>query len=190
MKTADGFTLLELMVALALLGLIALLLSGGVRFGARAWERSAEATAAAERVAAVQAILRRQLERIYPLADRGQPARPLAFSGTAEQIVFQAEGPERLGLGGLRPTVLRRDGDRLVLTWQDRQETLLTGLTRLRIDYYGTRDRREPREWRDTWDTAAFLPGLIRIDLDLRDTARPWPILVVAPAITIDALLD
>ena len=35
-----GFTLLELLISMTLLGLLMLVVLGGLRFGARAWERN------------------------------------------------------------------------------------------------------------------------------------------------------
>ncbi|MEE8085084.1 MAG: type II secretion system protein, partial [Alphaproteobacteria bacterium] len=45
-----GFTLLELMVSLALVGLLTMVLTGGIRFGARVWEASQVQAEAANEV--------------------------------------------------------------------------------------------------------------------------------------------
>lgn len=194
MKDA-GFTLLELLVAVVLLGLVGLTLSGGIRIGVRAWERSADLGQGAERIAAVQAVLRRQLERAYPLSDLRRPDRAIVFAGDADRIDFRAPGPQPLGLGALQAASLERQGDRLTLAWADaaaavHRETLLDGVRSLQIDYYGSRDRQEARAWRDSWQDAFFLPGLIRIEVAFRDESRRWPTLVIAPALTVDYLKD
>ena len=48
-----GFTLLELIIAIALVGLVAVALAGGIRLGARVWEAG---DARAERVAATDTL--------------------------------------------------------------------------------------------------------------------------------------
>ena len=56
-----GFTLVELLVAITLLGLIAVALSGALRFGARVWDVGTERGAQSSRVEAAQNFLRRRI---------------------------------------------------------------------------------------------------------------------------------
>src|SRR6202012_4952851 len=66
MKAQSGFTLIELLVSLTLLGLLLVLLSGGLRFGTRAWEHSTAVADDGDSIRSVQNLLRREIERTCP----------------------------------------------------------------------------------------------------------------------------
>ena len=61
-----GFTLVELLVVMTLLGLIATALFGGLRFGVRAWESGGARSAAFAEIEIAQSLLRRLLELEVP----------------------------------------------------------------------------------------------------------------------------
>ena len=118
-----GFTLVELLVALTLVGLISLVLFGGLRFGTRAWEAGTSRGEESRRVAIVQSLLRRQLSQaVLPARRSREVDAPQAFDGAAESIQFVAPLSAHVGFGGLyrfelavERAAARR---RLVLRWQ------------------------------------------------------------------------
>ena len=64
-----GFTLIEVLIAITLLGMIVMLLFGGIRLGARAWETSSDRTGENTSIEISHQIIRRMLSQAYPLAD-------------------------------------------------------------------------------------------------------------------------
>ena len=98
-----GFTLLELLISLALIGLMVLLLFGALRFGSKAWDLS---EARLERDTTISLLWQ------Y-LADRFSEARGLSayiqsegkshffFQGEPEAVEFLSPMPAHLGSGGL-----------------------------------------------------------------------------------------
>ena len=58
---ASGFTLVELLVALTLFGVISVVIMGGLRFGTRVWETGNDRAEVLAEVDAVQGILRRYM---------------------------------------------------------------------------------------------------------------------------------
>lgn len=198
---SGGFTLLELLVAMAVLGLLTVVLSGSLRFGLRAWETGQRASDALETASTVQPLLRRQIEQAYPLLARtGEPA--VVFEGGRQRLRFLTLLPERAGGGGLADVALsyRADaagGGRLEMAWQPLGErerpaasrTLFDGVDALDFAYYGGERRTGTAEWRETWEDAGFLPALVRLRVRFRD-GRAWPDLVAAPAVTVDSLLE
>lgn len=196
MKAANGFTLLELLVAVTVLALLSAVLGGGVRFGLAAWQAGERRADRIETPASVHALLRRQIEAAYPLIRRqGEPA--VVFDGTRDRLRFITTLPARLGVPGLADVTLFREGGALRLAWQPLGErvraaasaTLLEGVEDVAFAYYGGPARTAPPEWRDDWTEAGFLPALVRVSLRLSG-GRPWPALVAAPAVTVDSLLD
>ncbi len=114
---ALGFTLMELVIALALIGLITLLLFSGLRLGTRAWEgveTTAEQTAGS-RIA--RNFLARALIQVRPTRITFEGKQMTVFAGDAENLEFVAPLSEHVGTPGLYilSLTLEEDG-RLVLT--------------------------------------------------------------------------
>lgn len=112
-----GFTLVELLIALALMSLITLLLFSGLRLGTSAWEG---VETVAERTAEPR-IARNFLERVLT---QTRPARVefdaeevLIFAGDAQTLEFVAPLSEHVGTPGLYVLRLSLEGEaQLVLT--------------------------------------------------------------------------
>ena len=92
---AAGFTLLELLVAITLLGLLMAALFGGLRLGARAWDIGAERIAAATRLQTAQQFIRTRLSEALPafvVLPDGEEI--VAFQGTSEEMSFVGTLPD------------------------------------------------------------------------------------------------
>lgn len=203
---AAGFTLFEMLVALALLSLLTVMLSGQIRFGLRAWETGAAVADELAEIQAVQMFLRHQLALTNQLrleADEGagdRRRRPI-FAGEPRQLRLAVTGTPRFGPApyGIIELAYRRNSGvgELHLDWrphypvantsvtpEGRQRILLTGIRNVRFSYFGNdhpRDRDAPARWHDKWTDQPRLPRLIRIELDFDDGGRYWPELTVAP---------
>jgi len=196
-----GFTLLEAMVAVAVLSLIVLSAFGALRLGARSWEAGLERTGATEHLRLLQDNVRRQLSQAIAL--RLDPADPrrIGFEGSREGMRFVAPAPQQSAGAGLYDFELRAErtehGVRLVLYYQahdpeaegfedsdQRREVVLAdGLKEVTLDYFGALKQTDSPDWHDTWqDDAEQLPALVRVQAEAEDAARPWPELVVAIA--------
>ncbi|WP_338115555.1 prepilin-type N-terminal cleavage/methylation domain-containing protein [Thiococcus pfennigii] len=108
-----GFTLVELLIALALIALILLLLFSGLRLGSRAWEGvEGLAERGAERRVARQFLTAALLQaRDAAVEFDGEP-RPV-FAGDAQHLEWAAPLATRVGLPGLyllRLSVMEVDG--------------------------------------------------------------------------------
>lgn len=196
-----GFTLLELLVGLALFGLVSVALFHSLRFGLRAWERVESHSNGGDAVAEIQALLRRHLERAYPLWIEHAATPHVDFTGTADRIAFLAPAPQALIAGGLARLNLRvRHGNgrwRLELIAQPHpgddgggvlREILIGGLHSLQIAYFGADEAEAPGQWQPLWRDRGALPRLIRIRAAFPPgDRRLWPDLVVAPRLTADA---
>jgi general secretion pathway protein J len=127
---SSGFTLVELVIALALIGLITLLLFSGLRVGARAWEgvetlaeRSAEPRIARN-------FLARALIQTRPMQVTFEAEQVTVFRGDAENLEFVAPLSEHVGTPGLyilRLSLVQGELNRLVLTRWLLQPDVLDG---------------------------------------------------------------
>ena len=201
-RPAGGFTLVELLVAMTLIGLIFVALFGGLRFGARTWEAGNARSEVSAQIEVTQSLIRRQLAQaiVLPGFRRGD----FSFDGEAERLSFTAPGPSQIGLGGIYLFELFTENSeqdqRLVLRWrlhrpeldpespledeERKTRVLLDGLEALRIEYFGDPEDSEDPQWLESWNGFDVLPELISVRLDLpRDDARHWPVLLVAPKV-------
>ena len=100
-RPSNGFTLVELLIALAMVALIALLLFSGLRLGSRAWEA---VDASAERTGALRLVnefLVRTLSQTRP-AQATLEAQPVSvFAGDEVRLELVAPLSENVGLPGL-----------------------------------------------------------------------------------------
>ena len=205
-----GFTLVELLVAVTLLGLLMAALLGGLRLGARVWETAEARLDAAARVQIVQDFLRQRIAEAMPVElpspDRSTP-RQQAFQGDQAALRFAGSMPEHLGAGVyLMELALAEPADGgevadLVLRWQPlllggtdeevappepEQRVLLEGVAGLELAYFGILDPEEPPSWWPEWLDQDLFPGLVRLQLTFPpEDLRQWPELVVRPVIDV-----
>lgn len=187
----QGFTLLELVVAITLMGLVLVVLYSGLRLGLNGWdsgERRAEAT---NRLRSVQEFLRRQLAQSMTVygTDNDRRERFVVFAGRSEDQ-FVAPMPARLGQGGLyRMRIGMADGQ-LQLRWRpylpgdpstgEERVNVLLEVSAMEWAYFGPeRDNdQESPQWHADWTSTERRPLLVRLNLTLR--GEVWPDLVVA----------
>lgn len=189
--SSDGFTLLELLIAIALLGLIFAALAGGLRFGTAAWQAGSERLGDSDNLQLVHRVVRRQLEAaITPAADGADEDIPV-FEGRRDRLQFLAPAPSVGMPPGLYQIGLRLQRNAgsgaLVLDWSavDREgggtETLIDNVARVRFSYLGTPGGTVGRGWTPDWRDLDRPPQAIRMDIGFKDGSRSeWPVLVFA----------
>lgn len=199
---SDGFTLVEVLVALVLLGLISMILFSSFQFGVRAWEAGSARVVQVDQVDVVQTLLRNELSEASQLPVKpGVSAFESTFAGSPGELRFSGPMSVSLGLGGTHVFVLSTAGtgrDRsLVVRWQlyrpdmslddDKWSdpvVLMSGVTDLELTYFGATEEDERPTWRDSWKEKDALPELIRLRVFFRHAdPRWWPDLIVAPMI-------
>jgi general secretion pathway protein J len=193
-----GFTLLEVVVALAILGLVMTALAGGLGFSlkaSRAGERMTDDTLA---IARLDGLLRHDLERALRLRTASSPHAPLAFTGSTESLAFTVAAPSYPTAAGLYQVsfavLSSAGGETLSYSRRAAAETpapedaderpraLIEGTAaRISFAYF------DGKAWRDRWLDAEALPRLVRLRLaDGGSGGLLWPDIIVGPAAEAD----
>jgi general secretion pathway protein J len=186
---ARGFTLLELLVVLALLSLVMLGMGSALRSMAQVEQRMDVRLARFDEMRVATDFLRTVLSRVSARKGAPSDAGPGAhyFSGSAHEVWWLGVMPARHGVGGMHHFRLGLEPAGLVLRYQawrgetkpdwGRAESLLlvAGATQLAMRFEDARD--EPSRWVDEW--AAFDAMPERVALSVATPSGPWPVVVV-----------
>jgi general secretion pathway protein J len=191
--TNAGFTLLELLIATTLLGVVLAVMAGGLRFGARVWERSGAISEATAEVNVAREFIRHKLAEArairMPLST-GDVVQA-AFRGGTDSVEFVGDMPAFVASNGLFWISLKLDksAGHLRLDWWPyrgdydgaRQRILLDNVSRISLSYFGKNNGLETESWSDSWAGVPHLPSLVRVQVTFHnDDDRSWPELIVA----------
>jgi len=196
----SGFTLLELMLSLAILGIVLLIIFGALRIGTRAWEKGEKDVAVHQRQRAVLSLLSQQIasaciyeikmgddsfyfkgsENTMEFVSRS-PIVPGALTGVvfAKYTVQEgdAQGKKKLGLyekdaGFLKEEDLESNEDFL---------TLISGLEALRFEYLNGGDDGVEPQWQTVWDPSEKTGLPLAVKIVLKQDSETAPINLVVP---------
>ena len=189
-----GFTLVEMIVALVLLGLVLALIGAGARVLRGTGDRLAERGDDLADLALFSALMQERLGDAVELefGPAGKPA--VSFDGNAARARFltltpdfQAGGPllaMEIGAGAdgglwleLAPLAAdQRDFNVLDGTKGVERRLLVRDVEAVRLSYFGRKEGEEPA-WHDLWQGEARLPRAVRFDLTHARMALP-PVIV------------
>ena len=201
---ARGFTLVEVLIALTLLSLLMLVLTGALRAMGQTEERVEQRiTEAEDHRASVQLlgdVLGRVSARRFPLTQAGGLTEAPFFQAGADSLAWVGVMPARFGLGGRHYLRLAVEQGRLVLryapwtgapaftAWQQAQAQVLAApVAGLTLRYL------EPAsgQWSPLWPPPGAAPQTLpatllpeAVEIQLEGAAPAWPPLVVAVTAT------
>ncbi|HUL23128.1 MAG TPA: type II secretion system protein GspJ [Thermodesulfobacteriota bacterium] len=205
----SGFTLLEVIVTLTILGFILLMVSGTFRLGLSSWERGDDVKEDYQKIRMVSQLVSRQVKSLVPYKIRTEKAEGnyLAFDGKAHSLrfvsalpikarrsegfvyvvyQFKDEGGKKGKFVLYEQRALNRDFFEDDLR-EDSAVTLLGGVSQVRFEYYREADKEKNRteEWVEEWNAKEEkeLPRALRMTLTYwneRDKEEAAPVTVLA----------
>lgn len=200
-----GFTLLETVVAMTLLAVLMLALSGSIGFVGRTWDKGWRNSERSGALAQVESSMRQLIERSFPAVTQLQGKERFVFKGDAHNlrlVSYETAGRTPPGYqvsevisavaDGTSRLIYRRQtfsdqgpGQSTATPGRRDEATLLTGNTTLNISYFGTLQPSTPPAWHSDWDSEKRLPDLIRMQI-LEGSMQAWPTFVIRPMVTTD----
>jgi general secretion pathway protein J len=195
-RRADGFTLLELIIAMALIGMALALGFSALRLAARSMESTDRLVNDLEELRVARAVVQRQLSQALPLRE-SLTERQVNFHGEIQQVEFIAPAPSQgermVGLYRYRLRMATKgETQGLLLEYQpyepgpprdwppSAESTLLvSNIKECEFSYFGI-DQGEVAEWQTRWSRVERMPRMVRVAM-LRGAEGTTPLeLVVA----------
>lgn len=203
---STGFSLLELLIAITILGFILTLLFSTFRLAQQSWDSAERRMDQNNQTLAGRGFLENLLTQAYPLRWKKALTLKFAFAGDAEHMNLVAELPPFLG-GGLQQAFLEVAADeneqgkfRLLFRHapliQDAADfdlqnasearSIIEKAQKISFFYFGQDPASPnplpdaPAQWYPEWRDAMHLPQLVRIRID---SEPPWPDIYARPLI-------
>jgi len=194
-RAAIGFTLLEVLVTLTILGLILLIISGAFRLGLSAWEKGEAAREGYDKVRTVSRLVCQQIKSSVPYKIKTEKAEGdyLGFEGTPHSLKFVSALPIKVKQPqGFVYAIYEfqeggQDGGRLVYYEQrvlnknffeekpneELSVSLMEGISDVRFEYFRREDKDKnwTEGWVENWNAKEEkeLPKSLRMTITSRD---------------------
>lgn len=187
-----GFTLVELLLATALIALIMALAYGGFRASVRATYSGEQLIEESNRLRVVHEFMRTRISQAMPLIIEEVEEAQIRFVGERDRLRFVAPMPGYLSFGGPYVQEFRiergRDGRDLVFAYamlngfepgdleRDPPVTLLEDVGGMTLEYLGFEEDGEAVFWDSVWAEADRMPLAVSLALDFRrDSGLRFP---------------
>lgn len=183
MKNKGGFTLLELILAITILSMVALIIGSGFRLGVKAWEKGEAEAQETQRLRALSGLISQNLKSAYPYKVKVEDKEVILFEGDKNSIMFVTAlmGPQSGSFKWVRYSynegVFRfNEGilpDKKFLDKiSENEEVIDTDIREVTFEYLSPTES----TWKETWTQGEGLPAAIRVKI-----AYFQPFLIMIP---------
>lgn len=176
-RQKNGFTLIELIIAITILCLITVIIGGAFRLGIQAWEKGEKETGDSQRLRVLSSLLSQQLKSFYPykIKMENKDEEVVLFKGGSDSITFVTTLTDS-SYGGFKWVRYDfRDGalfymegllpdkkfEEKINKNKDKEEIIDKNIDELQFSYLSSDDN----EWKESWDFGEDIPGAIKVSL-------------------------
>lgn len=191
LKSGQGFTLIEVLLAMTLLSVMMTLLFVSLKICAESWEKGEKKIFEVSETAGVVNFFQRHLVMAKPLwNDFTQEERLFSFQGDRQSLQFVSSFPASAGRAGLQLfniRLVKENRENLIKVtivpfypvaegddWLTEEETLIKGVADVSLAYFGQEEGETESRWLDQWRGRDQLPKLVRIKIELENKVF-WP---------------
>ncbi|HET7845406.1 MAG TPA: prepilin-type N-terminal cleavage/methylation domain-containing protein [Xanthomonadales bacterium] len=202
---SHGFSLLEVLLALVLLGLLMAGALTGIRTATRSLESGESLIERTNKIRVAQEFLRRQISNALalPFEVKQPTGEPVVMLGERDELTWVSGMPGHMSRGGAyvqrltfergnngtqlvfrhaipKPVTERSPGDDLFEDAEREPVILLEHIRSARFEYRALDDRGRLGDWKDDWDMPGRSPLLVRVEIEFdRESRLAWPEFVV-----------
>jgi general secretion pathway protein J len=203
---SQGFSLLELLIAMTIMGFILTLLFSGFRLASTSWDSAERHMDENSQLQIGRGFIKNILTQAYPYRWLKSPNQRLAFVGTPSSIRFVAELPSHLSKGGFQQIFIdaKQNDGKVELVFrrsdlkntdtdfsigdEDSERVIINNAKNIVFSYFGTESvdamPEAPSSWLSEWNNPKQLPKLIRVNIE---TPMAFPDLLISPLISQEA---
>ncbi|MDX8390190.1 MAG: prepilin-type N-terminal cleavage/methylation domain-containing protein [Mariprofundaceae bacterium] len=199
MSRQRGFTLIEIMISLALVGMIMLLVFAGLRMGSRSWNAVEGSIEDLSDMRSVLAFMKRGVGNAYPLYLKHATDKALIFSGDRQSLLFVTELANMRGMGGYYIVSVDREDSQLRLRIAAYGAGIKSlndvdfldahrfsdDIDALHFSYFGKKENHDEERWHHTWEKQSYFPQLVK--MKVAQAGVNWPEFIMRPQISSDA---
>jgi general secretion pathway protein J len=206
--STTGFTLIEVIVTLTVLGFILLIILGAFRLSLSAWERGESTKEEYQKVRIITQLISQHIKSIVPYKIKSQKAEAdyLAFEGKEHSLKFvstlsmNAKRPEGFVYAHYEFKEGGKEEGRLILyehrvlnkdffEEESKEESgvpLMEGISNVRFEYYQEEDLTKNREegWVEEWNAKEekVLPRALKLTITCPSEQEPIHLLISIPS--------
>jgi general secretion pathway protein J len=188
-----GFTLIEMVVAMTILGVMLMLLYSGLSFALRSWDASDVNGQLTMDRRIGENFLRREVSELFPMRWKDPVALKLAFEGDKQHMRFVSARPAGISAGGLslvsievaddprnrreRHLVMRRampDDEQKDFGPLEKADAsiLIADVDSVEFAYFGSENDFAEPKWVDNWTFTSRVPQMIRLRIKTSDGSQ------------------
>jgi general secretion pathway protein J len=202
-KTRRGFTLIEVLIVLTLLGIMVVLLFASLKICADSWHKGENKITQVNEIAVVYNFFQQHLAVAKPLLNdldkTSKLQSTLAFQGKPDSLQFVSSFPASVGRSGLQlfSIEMQKEANEQLIkvtitpffllqetTAQKEEVVLLRRVSHFSLAYFGSDDgTNDAMAWHDEWLDKMVQPRLIKITLKL-DNGIYCPDMIIPLKIT------
>jgi len=201
-QAQQGFTLIEVLIAMTLLSIMVVLLFTSLKICAQSWEQGESKITEVNEVAVVYNFFQQHLASSKPVWNDfsgEEGVKTFAFQGARQTLQFVTAFPDSVGRKGLQQFSLslqQQDGDSVIKVglspflplaegeqWHQDEVVLVKHVTRFELSYFGAEPGNDDIRWQTEWVEKEIQPRLVKVSIEL-DNGIDWPDLIIDLKIT------
>jgi general secretion pathway protein J len=191
----NGFTLIEIMIAMVVLSMMMLLLFSSLHTANKHWQIGEIRSDKNNELRLASHFIRKQISQAVPLVWVDKNERQLLFSGEKDTLSFTAQLPSHRGGGGLyfltmhtvdiesskqlglHYSLIQPDNAPLDSSITDETDyvDLIENIDEVSFSYFGKEDINMEAQWYDKWPSKKVMPKMVRINLSTTNPDKVWP---------------
>lgn len=194
-NTNAGFTLIEVLIAMTLLGVMVVLLFTSMKICADSWQKGEDKISQVNDTAVVYQFFQHHVGSAKPVwNDFSEDNQDFAFQGKSQELQFVSAFPASAKKSGLQLFSLNLikddDGQRLQVSiipfypvakgeeWRKEEVTLLEHVRNFSLSYFALDESQTEGAWQEDWLEQETLPRLVRIKIETEDGSY-WPEMII-----------